>query len=455
MSTTVIGTLVDSLGQIWSKASIQFIFKPTPSTPGPFLLNGLDFNKMPPKIVTDVNGSFSQVLPSNTDIAPANSQWQVVIAPNSSYQAIILEVFLTGSTFDISSLFLQSDGVKLIQSLMIPRAYADSEVIVPPNVGQLYYNVVDKVFKYWESGNWATLASSGGMVYPPAGIAVSTGTGWAASLDPTNVAFKNINNNFTSQTINGTLTINGIASVTGNIGTNADLYVAGISHLANGHILIGIRTGTILNGTPGISTDNTNLYLNSAANGFTYFNFDQGGHGVKFFDGSGAGNIVAAIDQNGSAYFNSLVNVASLQVAGVAPVGQVLTGNGTSYVPMPIPGASLPTFHADATNYAPPARDFDQINRNSGTGPLVVSGLVNTFGGGHVGSVECLIGSSNPTIRAFGMTTGAEVDNGTIGFNFTVPPGWLYQIRKNTLTNNQGTGVTTVNTWVETQYYLS
>lgn len=216
-----------------------------------------------------------------------------------------------------------------------------------------------------------------GMVWPDAGVPVSLGNGWQTpSIDPSTLARTSMGNNFYGNNVfngswtvfnqevdiagpvimgvqsspnatvvqpNGALnspaiTVAGIPVVTdpttiprlnvantfsaaqtinGNIGIAGDAFIAGISHLVNGHILIGERTQAILTGVPVICTDNTNLYFSSAANGFSYFNFDLGGKGVKFFDGSGAGTEVGSIDESGNADFAGQIESSNAAGNGV------------------------------------------------------------------------------------------------------------------------------------------
>jgi len=447
MPTVVTGTLVDSLGQKWANAPVQFIFFPTPGSPGPFTVGGVDFVKMPSMLMTDANGFFTITLPSNSEITPANSQWQMIVGPNSTYPAIVLNIYMPSGAFDVSSFFTNSGAIKQVQSLFVPRAYTDSEVIVPPNVGQLYYNTTEKQLKYYESGNWVPIGGGfQGMVYPPAGIAVSTGNSWAASIDPAIVAYVDRVNTFAAdQYFNG-----GIA-------------VAGGITVAS-HIKIVDRQPPLVTGLPNINSEGSNLVFNAAVGGNIYLDWDQGGGSIIF--GNGAGIAVGSINVGGDLVLNGTGlfggnlqafsggvqhnwNVGSFQINGGAPNGYVLTGNGSTYVPMPIPGVTTPQLSVTTFDVTP-SRGFVTIYQNTNS-MRVISGAARCNEGGHVGSVQCLIGPSSPNQQAFAMTTGAEVNNGVIGFNFTVPPNWFYQILANTLTNNQGTGVVGISSWLETQ----
>ena len=187
MSTTITGTLVDALGQPWGNAQIRFFFQPQVGVRGPYIWSGGPFDLAPPNITyTDVTGKFTAQLPSNNEITPIGSKWQIIVGPNATYPAFVFDLVLSTGALDISALFASKIAIATVQSQFVPRAYRDSEVVKPPNSGQIYYDAQAKTMKYWEDGVWNPFGSGSGgsMVYPPAGIAVSTGSSWAASLDP-------------------------------------------------------------------------------------------------------------------------------------------------------------------------------------------------------------------------------------------------------------------------------
>lgn len=447
MPTTVTGTLIDSQGQHWTNAPVQFIFLPTPSTPGPFVWSGGAFNKMPPPIQTDSNGAFSTTLAANSEITPAGSMWQVIIGPSSTYPAFVFNISLPTGAVDISSLFSSTAIISGVQSLFIPRAYNNNEVIIPPNTGQLFYDVTLKEFKYWESGNWAVLGSSSGtMVYPPPGIAVSTGTGWAASIDPANLAFTNIDNHFTAP------------QSFGQVNVGSDLHVAGNSYLANGELVIG-RVGLVPTGVPTIQTEGSNIVLDPVGTGSVLLSWNSG-HGTFF--GNAAAQQVGYIDLAGnasfsgilgaaSAAFSGLLNTGSLQVGGAQPSGYILQSNGTSFVPVPFPSASHGVITATIIDYtgATSSRDWGIIVLN-GPNLRIVTGTGHTAGS-TPGSTQGLIGLGNPTTQVWGNTVTSTLVNGFAGFNFTVPPGYQYVVQKNTLSQGPGggNGVLAIANWTE------
>lgn len=135
----------------------------------------------------------------------------------------------------------------------------------------------------------------------------------------------------------------------------------------------------------------------------------------------------------------STANVGSLQVLGAAPNGQVLTGNGTSYVPAALPPVIGTRYNVTSS------RAFGTTYTNTYGAPITVTGYGVTIGGS-VGSVACFVNS----VADFANTVGGTVDNGVCGFSFTVPQGATYQVVANSLTNGQGTAVSSIGVWIET-----
>lgn len=161
------------------------------------------------------------------------------------------------------------------------------------------------------------------------------------------------------------------------------------------------------------------------------------------FSATGAGSF------GGNGFFGGTLNVGALQIAGAAPVNNILVGNGTSYVPTPITSISRTIVAAPVD--VSPSRVFGTTYTNTGTSVLVVSGAGRTSGG-TTGSMQGQIGppASTPSIQMCAQTNGATVNNGAIGFNFIVPAGWVYRVNANNLANPGDTGVTGISSWVET-----
>lgn len=131
-------------------------------------------------------------------------------------------------------------------------------------------------------------------------------------------------------------------------------------------------------------------------------------------------------------------NLGALQVAGGAPNGQVLTGNGTTYVPLPLPTKTV------TRNDVTGSRSFGSTFTNTSGGLMLVEGYGNTAGGS-VASVACFINGD----QGFSDTDGGTAVGGACGFSFSVPPGQTYEVQINTMTDG-GHGVTTLGKWIET-----
>lgn len=167
--TTVSANLVDLGGVTWAGALITINFQPAPNIPGPYFWGGGMFS-LRPQLQADSSGHFQIALPDNTTITPAGSTWQFVIAPNATMPAVIFNLMVAGSAMDISSVFTaQSYQVSLgvIQSLPLPRAYANTDMANPTNSGQIFYNTAQRSIMLWEENQWNPVASVNGIPYPP------------------------------------------------------------------------------------------------------------------------------------------------------------------------------------------------------------------------------------------------------------------------------------------------
>lgn len=142
-----------------------------------------------------------------------------------------------------------------------------------------------------------------------------------------------------------------------------------------------------------------------------------------------------------SANISGIANMGFLQINGTGVNGQVLKGNGTSYVPVALVLLGVPN---DVTG----ARTFSTTYTN-GPNQRIVTGYGRTAGSS-VGSVQATIANGGGPTTVYANTTAATVSNGACGFSFIVPPGFTYAILANTLTNGMGSAVTAVGAWVET-----
>lgn len=167
----------------------------------------------------------------------------------------------------------------------------------PTPIGIMAQNT-DGTWSGWSGGSGATTPPE--QVYPPAGIAVSTGTAWDGSIPAADVALLDAANTFTTdQSINGNLNVGGNATVDGAIqaGSGPALY---------------LQTPA---GFPNIHSDGASLFINATNGGGTHINADEG-FGCYFHAPGGA--VTATIDSAGNATFAGTVT------SGVVDIGQTL-----------------------------------------------------------------------------------------------------------------------------------
>ena len=145
----------------------------------------------------------------------------------------------------------------------------------------------------------------GGMVYPGAGVALSTGSAWGTSIPANTLARTNAANTFTAaQTMQGSLTV---------------------EEAVNGLIIYAAASATPSGSFATIRTIPTGaaLVLNAPANGALSFNADSGTGGVFFFDGNE--NVVATVDAEGDATFNGTLTAGAATFNGTATATSFLS----------------------------------------------------------------------------------------------------------------------------------
>lgn len=153
-------------------------------------------------------------------------------------------------------------------------------------------------------------AGGGGMVYPAAGVAVSTGAAWGTPIAAANLALLNAANTFTAnQTVNGMMTSSTamLAGINLRPTTGSPTY----STLTfNGDDGNGTRLGFIA-----ASTGDPHLYFDVPAGG--NFNFRTSNVGIIQFTPSGtnflgtSAQLVAHIDVAGNANFNGSITAGT------------------------------------------------------------------------------------------------------------------------------------------------
>jgi hypothetical protein len=267
----------------------------------------------------------------------------------------------------------------------------------------------------------------------------------------------------------------------------------------NGQLRLGQRSAGSgvtqwAGGSPNINSDGAALILNGAGNGGVYLNWDQGVGGVHFGTGNQGNSSTAYIDNQGQAFLhgylidngsgnastfasywadtsgmnldgsNGIINMNAhragglgavnvtgylnagyLQVMGTAPDGQVLMGNGTSYVP-----TVVGTLNGGGDLAAGGARAFGVSYPNTNR-TLFVS-VTYTVGNGGA-AVRAYIGAGSPSMLVAGQDRINAGGNANLGgganycfqITFIVPPRWFFEV-----TQAPGnTGAPTIVAWIE------
>ena len=154
-------------------------------------------------------------------------------------------------------------------------------------------------------------------------------------------------------------------------------------------------------------------------------------------NGNFTGNLAAA----------GLANFATLQIAGAAPAGQVLTGNGSTYVPMP------PNAPSGVPSDVTGQRILQGTYQNN-TGRAIFVAVSATVGSGG-GLLRAYIGGGSPSMLVGGQDRVNSGGNNNLGgganyammVSFIVPAGWFYQVQEAA----GNTGNPALMSWIEYQ----
>ena len=153
-------------------------------------------------------------------------------------------------------------------------------------------------------------------------------------------------------------------------------------------------------------------------------------------DLSGAARAVTPVmssSNSGTAIFNALT------LASGATTGQVLTFNGTSFVPQNTSRAQ-----GSVAIYSSGGRAANTVYQNTSGGVLFISGAMATVGSS-VGAIAVVIGAtSSPTTGVWQNEATATQSGGSAGFYAAVPNGWYYEVV------TVGAVTPTVQVWAET-----
>lgn len=154
----------------------------------------------------------------------------------------------------------------------------------------------------------------------------------------------------------------------------------------------------------------------------------------------GTANITGDANVNGNGVVNGNENVGSLQIGGAAPIGKVLTGDGTHYVPTATAKPQM------TMNDVTGARSFGSTFTNATGAPITVSVVMarSASGGGDY-RVDAFVNGD----EAASNTSSSTIAGMTIGVTFIVPDGATYGA---TATNLQGAAAIFLQRWIEWVY---
>lgn len=164
--STVTATIQDPSPQIFANGTWQLIFKPTFGVSGVFTDSGVPFTTIYGGSL-DNTGSFSQAVNRNDTISPAGSRWTLIVAPNANGQAYQVDLNVNSGAFNASAIINAVITNILVNATSIAHAYKDSEVIPIPGSGSLYYDVVNKVLKIWDTGLGSWVVDTNPQAFNP------------------------------------------------------------------------------------------------------------------------------------------------------------------------------------------------------------------------------------------------------------------------------------------------
>lgn len=179
MSTaTISGVLKDSDGTVWKLATWTAVPVPIGSQPV-FTPGGAPVLSTSGQL--SAAGAFSGTLPRTDSIQPPGTTLTITIHSLTSAPPVVLKgVTIITPTLDLGTLLTPRVPAPRIQAATLVYAYTAGEILNPQN-GSGYVNTTDGLLYMYAGGTW-TQAS--GQTFPGAGVAVSTGTAWATSIDP-------------------------------------------------------------------------------------------------------------------------------------------------------------------------------------------------------------------------------------------------------------------------------
>ena len=179
--STISGALVDSdttpwINALWSCIAVS------PSSP-PVFNDGTPV--LPVFGQLSATGIFTGSIPRTDSILPAGTTLTITVySVTSAPPSVIENVVVTTPTINLGALLSPQVTAPRIQSAPIAYAYSQTELLNPTH-GDGFVNTSANLSFVFIGNTWEELnAGPSGQIYPPAGIAVSTGSAWANSILP-------------------------------------------------------------------------------------------------------------------------------------------------------------------------------------------------------------------------------------------------------------------------------
>ena len=167
-STTVSGLVQDASVQTWNNGTYTFTFVPNPSYPASqYTWTGGAFSNTLSGTLSS-SGTYSVSLPSNANITPQGSQWNLRVCPQASSPCYTTASFTANGTTQTFNAFPPAIQIDLLNPPgPSTLAYADSE-IVGALIGSQYYNTTLATVRVCQASSnnnctlWATIGTGGG-----------------------------------------------------------------------------------------------------------------------------------------------------------------------------------------------------------------------------------------------------------------------------------------------------
>src|ERR1700729_2728939 len=163
-STTVTAQISDTSGQTWNNGTYAITFIPTPGKPGPYFWNGSPYTGQTFSGTLDATGNFTAIIPTNSFITPAGSQWNFTVCPQASAVCHTVVLPVTGTSQNLSTTLSLNNPPISFNPTPFAYGYSDSEVMPLPGVGQQYFNVTSKQPEYWDGAHWLDFPTAGSFI---------------------------------------------------------------------------------------------------------------------------------------------------------------------------------------------------------------------------------------------------------------------------------------------------